>query len=161
TVFSSITRDPPRKESTMFWASCDWGPAAGPSGVDAAWPWKETERSREGSPRKNFSTPRSKMLRSRSSSRNIRVTRRPKGRGEERGQVRTILAVEAPLGYMPPFARGGALGQAGTFEGHRRPRRVRTHRGPLPRGPDRPADLRRARRPRHDPGLRPARALGG
>ena len=65
----------------MFWASWVCGPAAGPSGLDARWPWIETDRSRAGSPRKKWRAGRSKAARLSASSRKRRVTRTPKGTG--------------------------------------------------------------------------------
>ena len=43
TVFSSMKRPPASHDSRTFWAICPWGPAAGPTGLAARWPWTTTE----------------------------------------------------------------------------------------------------------------------
>src|SRR5581483_4456886 len=76
-----MMRDPPSQDRTIFCASCPCGPAAGPSGVAARSPWKDTERSSPGISRKNLLFGKSKILPSRSYSRTARRHNRGKGIG--------------------------------------------------------------------------------
>ena len=45
TVLSSMSREPPNQDSTMFWAIWLCGPAAGPTGVAAGRPRKSIDMS--------------------------------------------------------------------------------------------------------------------
>jgi hypothetical protein len=67
----------------MFCAIWSWGPAAGPTGLEARCPWKRTEVSRSAAPCQNFRAGRSKIFCSRSCSRSIRRRRAPKGRADQ------------------------------------------------------------------------------
>ena len=46
TVLSSMIRDPASHERTRFWAICDCGPEAGPTGVPATRSWNRTDEVR-------------------------------------------------------------------------------------------------------------------
>src|SRR5687768_7910979 len=81
TVFSSRMRLPASQASRTFWAIWSSGPAAGPTGLEAARPWKRTDRSRSGEPRQNFRAGRSNILASPRDSAKTRRRRLGNGAG--------------------------------------------------------------------------------
>src|SRR5688572_6838630 len=131
TVFSSRMRLPASQDSTTFCAIWSCGPAAGPSGLAAPWPWKTTDVSRSGAPFQNLRAGRSKIFCSRSCSRNMRRTRLAKGAGAS-------SAMEATCSHERGVSR--AAGYAALRSVSTSPDASAAHRG------HRPFDGRRLRR---------------
>jgi hypothetical protein len=90
TVFSSRIRLPAIQARTMFWAIWSCGPAAGPTGFEAGWPWNRTERSRSADPFQNLRAGRSKTFASPRDSARSRRRRLANGAGIS-SAIRPIL----------------------------------------------------------------------
>ena len=110
TVFSSRMRLPASQASTMFCAIWSCGPAAGPTGLAARRPWKQTEVSRSGEPCQNLRAGRSKTFAS-----PLELAEHPAQQAGERrgdrappsqpkGPVRLAVSVPAPSGTAAPSA---------------------------------------------------------